>query len=346
MSETIRCMAWNVGFSSRKDEFLSDERRAFEILNIVERCDAKVIALDEMASRKYTNGMSFDLEDYIRSKDTARQIVHFEPALSLGRRHSNPYGKLPELRNKFGISHQEQGLGIWIRHPLSLRNLFSLDQGDARVELVRPLPHPLYMGTRPSDEKRYSAGRDEEDRPVLFARIGTDENNTKKIYFASLHLPTLKNEENDPPETTFSSRQEEILKMTLRLSRATVRNVDELGSELRVYMLRHLTSHAERIEEYWGNNADCVFILAGDFNFEHTKQPPTLEHQVLEQADFEAAKTEGFTRPGDRLFDNIWVKGAVATEVLFDGRSAEYVDRTTLDTVSDHYPVVADIMWE
>lgn len=344
MAETFRFMAWNVGFSSRKEEFLSDEKRASEILNIVERCGAKIVALDEMASRQYSNGMSFDLEDYIRLKDMIRQSVYFEPALSLGNRHSNPYGKLPELKDKFGISRQEQGLGIWVRHPLSLRNLYSLDQGDARVEAFRPLPHPLYMGMRPTDEKKHSAGRDEEDRPVLLARIGTDERKEKVIYFASLHLPTLKNEERDPPTEELSSRQKEILEITLGLSPAAVKNVDELGANLRVYFLRHLLSQAKRIEEYWGEATSCVFVLAGDFNFEH--KPTIQEYQVLIAAGFQAAKTQGSTRPGGRLIDNIWVKGAdKVEEFLVNGKRVEDEYSNTLDTVSDHYPVVADITW-
>jgi len=343
MVETCRFMAWNVGFSSRKKEFLSDEKRAAEILNIVEGCDAKIVALDEMASRQYSNGMSFDLEDYIRSKDRAMQSVHFEPALSLGIDHSNPYGKLPELKGKFGICRQQQGLGTWVRHPMALGNLYSFDRGDARVEVFRSLPHPLYMGVRPRDEKEHSAGRDEEDRPVLIARIDTGERKDKVLYFVSLHLPTLKNEEMKPPKKELSSRQREILEITLGLT--SVKNVDELGAHLRVHFLRHLISQASRIQEYWRAATSCVFVVAGDFNFEHT-QPGNLESQVLTTAGFQAAKTGGFTRPGGRLVDNIWVKGEdKVEEVLLNGLRVEDEYKQTLDTVSDHYPVVADITW-
>ncbi len=345
MTNKIRCIAWNVGFSSRKSEFLPDRERASKIIEIVKNLDAGIIALDEMASRRYSDGSSFDLEENIRLNDAATHLIHFESALSLGIRHSNPYGKLSELKEKFGITRQEQGLGIWVREPLSIGNLYSQDRGEPRIEVFRPLPHPLYMGTSPSDEKTHSAGRDEEDRPVLIARIdqlSAGQPAKEAIYFASLHLPTLKNEEKNPPVTELSSRQREILEITLGLSPADIDNVDQLGARLRVYLLRHLISQMTRIEQYWGDSKRCIFILAGDYNFDH--KHPSLEYQTLASAGYRPAKTEGATRPGNRLVDNIWVKGAGSVnEVLVNGKHIE--EEYDLTPVSDHFPVVADISW-
>jgi endonuclease/exonuclease/phosphatase family metal-dependent hydrolase len=347
MGNTYRFMAWNVGFSSRKEEFLPDEDRALEIVKFVRCCDAKIVAVDEMASRQYRSGTSFSLRECIRLNDKELSSIHFESALSLGCRNSNPYGKLPELERKFGVVRQEQGLGIWVRKPLRLRNLYSIETGaKARIEVSRPLPHPLYMGIRPRDQKEYSAGRDEEDRPVLWARIGDGEIEEIKIYFVSLHLPTPKNEEKEPPEKTLTSRQREILEKTLGLS--SVKHVDQLGSKLRVYFLRHLVSQSIRIEEYWGNANSCVFVFAGDFNFEHDQASgQSEERKVLTSAGFKAAKAGGFTRPGGRFVDNIWVKGAEANEFLVDGKHQIEQSRFSekLLKISDHFPVVADVSW-
>lgn len=341
----FRCMAWNVGFSSRKTTFLDDQPRAEKIIDIVSQCKPEIVALDEMANRKYDD-RSFSLEEFIRREDTGISSIHFEPALSLGTRHSNPLGKHSQLRRGFGILEQEQGLGIWVRRPMVLGNLHSLDRGDGRVEVSRPLPHPLYMGARPTNEKEDSAGRDEEDRPVLWCRFGEHDRYGKLVYFASLHLPTLKNEEKFLPERQLNSRQKEILGITLGLP--DVQHVDQLGTELRVYFLRHLISQANRIEAYWKDVTECVFIYAGDFNFEH--RGPSAEKAVLTKAGFQAAKQRGCSRPGGRLVDNIWVGGGrpeeiTIEEVLFEAKRVEDCFSPYLDEVSDHYPVVADVSW-
>ena len=51
------------------------------------------------------------------------------------------------------------------------------------------------------------------------------------------------------------------------------------------------------------------------------------------------------TRPGARLVDNIWVKGAESVSEWKSqaGRPVEEAFREDLDGISDHYPVVADI---
>ena len=55
---------------------------------------------------------------------------------------------------------------------------------------------------------------------------------------------------------------------------------------------------------------------------------------------------DGTTRPGNRLIDNIWVKGAeTVSEWKEEDKSIEeiptYVQR--LNKISDHYPVIAEI---
>jgi endonuclease/exonuclease/phosphatase family metal-dependent hydrolase len=344
-------MTWNLGFAARKRGFIADDyQRASKIATVIETCQAEVIALQELANRSYLNGTSFSLEQFF-STQVPNSFVHFEPALSLGIRHFNPFGKIRELRQNFGIVEQAQGPGIWhcagqAMDQLHLRNLYS-DQADlARVEMSQPMPHSLYMG----DSKSKNAGRDEEDRPILWARLSEwdDEKSQEtgpKLYFMCIQLPTLRGERETPPVTTLSERQKEICDVTL--GSASVTGVDDLGSKLRVYCLLHIISQAERIEKYWEEwgGHKCVFILAGDFNFEHNTRPPVPEYNLLTGEGFIPVKVKGYTRsphPPDRLVDNIWVKG-VEKGKLCEILPPASVGGISLSRLSDHYPVIAEI---
>ncbi len=362
----IRVMTWNIGFGSRKDNFIqSDSDRAAEILKIVAKFKVDAIALQEMANRAYVNNTKiFNLSEYLRSNDHQLGGIYFEPNVSLGIHHCYPYGKLPEIKEKFGIKWQENGPGIWIRsiNNWQLKNLYSNDdKHHSTIEVQRPLPHPLYMGEKPAPagaehQPEYSAGRDEEDRPVLWSRIDRRINKISKhnIYFVSLHLPTLKGEEKDYSQGRFTKSQKDIFYNVLRLPGEKIGNftVDRLASEYRYYFLNHVISQTKRIEEYWksqDSENSCIFILAGDFNFYHTTadmHDKKGEQIILEDNSFKRAKLDGTTRPGNRLIDNIWVKGAkTVTEWKQENKSieeiSEYVQK--LDEISDHYPVIAEI---
>jgi len=362
----LRVVSWNVGFGSRKKDFVQlDSDRAKKILYFVNSLKIDAVALQEIANREYSdNSPSFNLTKYLSDNDYNLSSIHFEPTISLGSRHSYPYGKLPELNKKFAIKWQENGLGIWIRNinNWQLKNLYSDDPTlPVTVEVQRPLSHPLYMGEAPApkgmeDDKNYSAGRDEEDRPVLWSRIyRTDRKlSNLKIYFASLHLPTLKGEEQGCSKGIFNKSQQNIFYNVLRLSGKKIGSytIDDLASEYRQYFLNHLIAQVMRIEEYWkvgSSENKCIFILAGDLNFYHST--PMILHKVgeqifLENSGFERAKLDGSTRPGNRLIDNIWVKGAEKiAEWKEEHRSIEEIDAyvQSLKKLSDHYPVIAEI---
>jgi endonuclease/exonuclease/phosphatase family metal-dependent hydrolase len=359
-------MTWNIGFGSRKSEFISsDANRAKEILDVVNTLNVDAVALQEMANREYSDNFPlFNLTKYLIDNDDKLSSIHFEPTVSLGNRHCYPYGKLPEINKKFNIKWQENGLGIWIRNVnnCQLRNLYSDDiNQQAAIEVQRPLPHPLYMGEQPAptgmeDNPEYSAGRDEEDRPVLWSRIEKINGNllNLKIYFVSLHLPTLNGEEKGYPSGNFNKSQKNIFHDVLRLSADKIGDytVDDLAFEYRQYFLNNIISQVKRIEEYWkaeDSENRCIFILAGDFNFYHTTSTnpnKTGEQILLEDNNFKRAKLEGTTRPGDRLIDNIWVKGAkTVSECKDKGKSVEEISKhiQRLKKISDHYPVMAEI---
>ena len=59
----------------------------------MKKCDVKIIALNEMANRQYGDGMLFSLEEAIRLNGKELSSIHFEPALSLGSRHTLCYRK-------------------------------------------------------------------------------------------------------------------------------------------------------------------------------------------------------------------------------------------------------------
>jgi len=356
----LRVMSWNVGFGSRKG-FSHDLNRAEGILKIVKDFKVDVLALQEMGNSKYNIGLpSFNFIKYMKENDDQLNSFDFLPTVSLGSRHCYPYGKLPQMNRESGVSWFEYGPGVWVRNVnnLHLRNLYSDDNKyPATIEVQRPIPHPLYMGEKPEA----SAGRDEEDRPALWARIDTSKDKLQnlKIYFVSMHLPTLKNEEKNIRKEHFTSSQENIAQNMLKLSKKWIDNnsVDQLGSELRQYYLKQVTYQAKKIEEFWkAENSPnrCVFILAGDFNFYHNKNNKLPEQKLLEDYGFICAKIDGTTRPIDekhpnaRLIDNVWVKGAKdVMEYRVNGNQIEkstYVDFLT--KISDHYPVIADINFE
>jgi hypothetical protein len=368
----LNLMAWNLGFGSRKHGFGNDFSRADAVMEFLHQLEDKenfpinVIAFQEMANREYIDGRQFYLKDYLNNNGCN---VHFEPSLSLGKKNSYVFGKLWELEKKFDIIKFEQGPGIGIprlnkdKNIWELKSLYSEDSEAAKlatepiIEVMRPLPHMLYMGDSlppkgEEREKQYSAGRDEEDRPVLWTRIGLQKsasqthNKNVKIYLCCLHLPTLKNEEKDPPEKNLSQSQK-IISEYLCLNPDEQITPDKLGSALRTHTVKMILLQAERIEEYWRGICSTAFILAGDFNFYHKHDLP--EKQILLKNGFKCIKDTGTTRPlttnnKDRLVDNIWIKGCEGEEFRIGGKSIEKSDHEeSLKNISDHYPVIAKI---
>jgi endonuclease/exonuclease/phosphatase family metal-dependent hydrolase len=347
----LRVMTWNLGFSSAGSGFLqSDAVRAGKMVDFVRDHDIDAIGLQEMASRTYGTGREdFDVVDFLSRKDKEFESIHFERTLSLGNRHSFPSGKLQKLNNGNKLMSQDSGLGIWIRHQNEWRlgNLYS-DEKIYRpiVEVQRPMPHPLYMV---ADEESSPVGRDDEDRPVLWARLVAENKKCKnyKIFLLSLHLPTLKDEDSQKAEGDLNASQRNIAQNVLRLAPDQVKSytVDKLASELRQYYLQTIIFQISRIEEHWeikNPESKCVFALAGDMNFYHTTESNTdkkQEQQLLEESGFMCAKKEGYTRNRDRLFDNVWVRGTEHIEELKLNDSICQLD----ENVSDHIPVVADI---
>lgn len=372
---SLRVISWNLGFGSRKAQFIeSDNLRAQKIVEIARALDVDVFAFQEMANRQYVDGSpSFELQQFLQENDPQLRYLHFEKTLSFHTRHSYPYGKLAQLRKKLAVQSQENGLGIGVRdcRHWQLANLYTRStEYPAIVEAQRPLPHPLYMGENPAPpgleaQSEFSAGRDEEDRPVLWARLVNCQNtrSTVLFYFVGLHLPTLKGEEKNLPPGELTRTQIDLIKNVLRLpeSRLKQLTVDELGSALRLYFLQQLLAQAARLEAYWkteNRSNSCVFILAGDFNFYHsnaTVTAKTAEQLFLENNGFIGAKRAGASRPicdhRLRLVDNIWVRGAKRVSEITFSLDSEKVPiesshyNNVLTRLSDHYPVIADITW-
>lgn len=379
-SRRLRVMAWNVGFGSRKG-FPQDSVRANGILKIAKELDVDIVALQEMGNAEYAVGLpSFHFVEYLKRSDFLLNSVHFLPTISLGSRHCYPYGKIRQINDSSGVCWLEYGPGIWVRNVNAWyqRNLWSDKNIDrATVEVQRPMPHPLYMGLSPAPagheaDKKYSAGRDEEDRPVLWSRIDKLHSELKELrfFFLSLHLPTLKGEEQGKKVKSLNETQKSIANITLSLSEQDLQEclkdkkkycknsniVDVLASKLRVRYLEQVFAQCKYIEGYWksqSDESDCVFIFAGDFNFQHSFQQLNKgqlimmpEEKFLHNNGFLPAKKSGFTRSGRRLVDNIWVRGPVkATEHTMDSRQTEEVPayKELLGEISDHFPVVADI---
>jgi len=368
-SEYLHVMTWNIGFSSRKVSFIKDDsKRAEELIKFIHDIQKEgniiinAIAFQEIANRVYIGLNSFYLSTYLNSVGINTKFV---PALSLGENHSYPYGKIKQLNEKFDISFQEQGIGLGIpdasekwNNSWKLQNLYSDDHFYlSKVEISKPLPYPLYMGNKPHS----SAGRDEEDRPVLWSRINKIDQAliSPKVYFCSIHLPTLKNEEKNVTELNETQKNiaENILNIEVSKDNTIIDpqsngtwTIDNLGTKLRLYMLRQIVFQTNYIEKYWNhgdNSINCVFILAGDFNFYHNQSSD--ENEFLSNNGFKCCKTTGISRPTKigkqpRLIDNIWVKGANISEYTLNGNQIEqtqYLNK--LDIISDHYPVIGKI---
>lgn len=377
MSETnleqlssLRVLSWNLGFGSRKPEFIApDKVRAEKIVEIVRFLNPDVMALQELANRVYCDGSTFMLQEFFKN-DPQFNFFHFEKTLSFLTRHSYPYGKLAQLRKKFAIQSQENGLGIGLRYNQhwQLANLYTKStEYQAIVEVQRPLPHPLYMAEHPAPpgleaQSEFSAGRDEEDRPVLWARLtpGSRYPAANLVYFVGVHLPTLKGEERNQKTGDLNRTQMNLLTNVLGFSESQAKNltVDQGGSALRLHFLHQLMAQVKRLECYWQSENpmnQCVFILAGDFNFYHfesTATTKTPEQLFLENQGFMAAKSIGTSRPGsDRLIDNIWVRGAKRIRESYFSQDSQEVPieqsghKKVLNQLSDHYPVLANIYW-
>lgn len=364
----LRVMAWNVGLGSRKKGFPPDADRAGKILRYVKEFQVDVIALQEMASRDYSIGLpSFNLSDFLNEEDNHLHSIHFEPGLSLPTRHSYPYGKLPKLNCQEGIVGQEQGLGVWVRsvNNWRLRNLYTDDDGyPALVEVQRPLPHPLYMGDEPAprdkeDERAYSAGRDQEDRPVLWSRLDKLDGslNHVKIYFISLHLPTLSGEDKEIPVKAFNDTQMNIALNVLGLSKCRIwrYTVEKLASDLRTYALRSIVAQAKRIKAYWKAQDErntCVFIMAGDFNFYHCNEDlkDLRQEEIFLTSKgkgivFKRAKSSGATRNKGGFLEGVWRERRIVDNIWVSGAKEVILKKGTgkMENISDHYPVIADI---
>ncbi len=359
-TESILHLAtWNIGFGSKKQSIneLSDRMRADQILAFIsqlkkiEGLDLNVIALQETADRTYEDSArDFCFSAYLQQHDPQTTHLHIEPTLALGDRNSYPFGTYQEFKDSLGIRKQTQGNGIWIRNLWQLHNLYTPDDDmPARVEVQRPIPTPLYMADQPLS----AAGRDEEDRPILWSRVDLKSSPINRpIFFVSLHFPTLKNEEKEGVVSGLNAFQQDLAHNTLGIEDATRYTVDELAYLLRIFVLRQLIAQANRLEKYWDiltvHPQRCIFILAGDLNFRHTNSVyhvPTAEEQFLLKAGFHPSKKTGFTREGrQRLVDNIWIRGnnAVWEELRINGlqiESSSYAD--SLKIISDHYPVLA-----
>ena len=216
------------------------------------------------------------------------------------------------------------------------------------------------------DNKLINPGRDEMNRPVLWSRIDRIDNKFEntKIYFISLHLPTLKYEEDNREKGDLTNTQKDIAINILRLDKNEIINktVDDIGSELREYCLRHIIAQTIRIENFWkDDNQNCIFILAGDFNFYHTNKffpNKTLEEKYLIKEGFTRSKKSGYTRQPKhkmkyRLVDNIWIKDSKniikeINEYIIKNDNLkisieEWAANEGLDRISDHYPVIVYI---
>lgn len=369
----LRVLSWNLGFGSRKAEFIApDNVRAQKIVEIVRALDPDVIAFQELANREYGDSSDFfNLQEFLQKHDPQLCLLHYEKTLSFLARHSYPYGKLAQLRKNFSIQRQENGLGIGLRtsRHWQLANLYTRrTEYPAIIEVQRPLPHPLYMGENPAlpgleAKSEFSAGRDEEDRPILWSRLIPGHESVNIIYFVSLHLPTLKGEEKNLTAGELTRTQIDLLINVLRFPESNRKQltVDKLGSALRHYFLQQLLAQVTRLEAYWQAENPlnkCIFILAGDFNFYHTafnSTVKTAEQLFLENNGFMAAKKTGTSCPvfnnHFRLIDNIWVRGAKSIGEISFLLDSERVTiekshySNVLGRLSDHYPVVAEISW-
>ena len=305
----LRVMAWNIGFGSRKEGFASDALRAKRILKFVRRFKVDAVAVQEMANKTYSIGLPpFDFPDYLRENDKKLNDVFFLPTVSLCSRHGYPYGKLPQVARQSRTDWLEYGPAVWIRliNGWHLRNLYSDNSAyPATVDVQRPIPHPLYMG----DEPQKSAGRDQEDRPALWSRLdclpGSGNDTDLKVYLVSVHLPTLKGEEDERVEELNPTQGKLIAKRVLGLEEDDLAKlvkkhskrfeggniVDAVASKLRRYWLSQVVYQAERIEQYWRSKSRCVFVLAGDFNFYHAK--PKSSEQRTPQEERVRLRKEG-----------------------------------------------------
>jgi endonuclease/exonuclease/phosphatase family metal-dependent hydrolase len=337
--QILKLLTWNLAFASRKKSFiLDDNKRAEAIAKTVSTLSPDIVALQEVASRVYSDGTSFDLSSYL-TQQIPQYKIFFQPALSLPIQHSNPYGKAQLLQREFGISSHQQGVGLLYSTNSSnceLINLYSDNMGEAKIETTHPLPQPLYMGSA-IDES--SAGRDDEDRPALWSRWEVKEFDTLKLFFVSLHMPTLKGERGDKQNYTFTQRQIEIRDEVL--NRPDILTIDELGVEFRCYYLRGIVSQCRRLESYWRakeSETKVLFVLAGDFNFDHVVD--TKEKRVLESSGFIMSQTVGATKNSGMLIDNIWIRSDIEIKI-----KGEILSDSGLNRLSDHFPLVVELMF-
>jgi len=337
--QSLKLLTWNLSFASRKKTFISDDKkRAKVIAKIISTLSPDIIALQEIANRIYDDDTKFVLSNYLTQQMIGYKIF-FQEALSLPNQHSNPYGKIELLKKEFAIHSHEQGIGLLYRTSSSefkLGNLYSVEKGEAKIEVTRPLPHSLYMG---SDIDENSAGRDDEDRPALWSRWEIKDFGMIKLFFVSVHLPTLKGERSDNFDYSFTQRQLEI--RDIILNQPDIISIDELGAKLRCYYLRGIISQCERLERYWKkkeNGSKVCFILAGDFNFNHTSD--TQECKLLQSSRFIMSQMTGISKESGMLLDNIWIKSDIDIEV-----KAEILSDSNLYSLSDHLPIFIQLIW-
>ncbi len=356
----LKALTWNIGFGSlKKEHWHSDE--ATKIKNIqktIQHIQPDVVTFQEIANRTYLDAKApFQFLKQLKETDQKIKSAHFESTLFLGSKNSFPFGKIEQLQLE-NIRTQETGIGIIIRNEnqWKLTNLYTnIANSQSKVEVQNSLPSPLYMG----DDRNNRAGRDEESRPVLWSRIQhpnlpPDWN----VFFTAVHFPTLKGEEKSQTPGLLTNSQENIFENVLNLpsSRRDSITIDELGTELRLFMLRQIVFQMERLESFWKSespNARCIFLLAGDFNFYHYTdlfQEEKPEFTFLKKNGFSPTKRTGYTRTKNRTHDNIWVSLPELEshqEILVSEMELPTaLNDRFLFSISDHLPVVCELSFQ
>ena len=363
----LRILTWNLGFGSGKNDFERDTlKRFYRIIQTVRAIDPDIVVFQEAANQDYSNGTEpFEFIGRWKDTDDAFSMGYFQPSLSLGVLNNFPGGKFESLQRYSQVIKQEQGLVMLIRNARGwyLKNLYSDAPNDVKaVEIQRAMPHSLYMGSH----QESIAGRDEEDRPILWMRIGRKGlPDLYKVFVAGLHFPTLSGEEQGIPAGHFTPSQLNILEnyLSLPTTEKAGLTVDNLGAALRLSMLKQLVFQALRLDEYWKSKAsenECLFFFTGDFNFLHTNERYLVksdEQHFLENNGFECIKKNGFTRKENwKLHDNIWVQMPPSSAQNKEKLSVKYAELNAfgakepitswpkdLDKISDHYPVAAAV---
>src|SRR4051812_24956971 len=83
VTDSLRVVAWNHGFASRKPQFRPDDRdRASGFLYTLNQTKPNIGLFQELANRRYANGTSFSLAEFYVQHEPGIYF-HFEAALVL-----------------------------------------------------------------------------------------------------------------------------------------------------------------------------------------------------------------------------------------------------------------------